>query len=265
MKRKIIKIDEEKCNGCGLCVEACAEGAIQIIDGKARLVSEIYCDGLGACLGECPQGAITIEEREAEPFDEKAVERHLKQIGKKPSKVHSTPFKPPSAPALNLPCGCPGSAVRNISRERTRSAPSPQAEELSSELRNWPVQLKLVPIHAPYLQGAKLLISADCAPFAFADFHRRFIQDRVVLIGCPKLDDAEFYLEKLTELFRQNEIKEVEVVFMEVPCCFGLVRLVHSAIEASGKPVPLKLTKISIQGEILETQELSPCENEVRL
>lgn len=259
MKRKVIRIDEEKCNGCGLCAEACAEGAIQIIDGKAKLVSEIYCDGLGACIGECPQDAITIEEREAPEFDPKAVEKHLKKLGRKSAKAHHPEPESPrvSAPSPGLACGCPGSAVRSIERGSAESESHHPGVELCSELGNWPIQIKLLPVQAPYLQGAKLLIAADCTPFAFADFHRRFIKDRVVLIGCPKLDDAAFYLEKLTELFRCNDIKGVEVAYMEVPCCYGLVRIVSGAIEESGKSIPLKLTRIGIRGEIQEEEEIS--------
>ncbi len=254
MKRNIVSIDEEKCNGCGLCAEACAEGAIKIIDGKAKLVSESYCDGLGACLGECPEGAIIIEDREAAAFDEQAVASHMK-------KESATPALPAAA------CGCPGSKVQDL--KRPRKSECNETEEAAgparSRLSNWPVQIKLLPVSAPFLQGAKLLIAADCAPFAYADFHRRFIKDKVVMIGCPKLDDAAFYQEKLTELFKQNDIAEVEVVYMEVPCCFGLVRLVSSAIKESGKPVPLTLTKLAIRGEVCESREVCGCGAEAGL
>jgi len=234
--RKIIKIDEEKCDGCGLCAKACAEGAIQIINGKAKLVSETYCDGLGACLGKCPQDAITMEDREAAEFDPQAVEAHLGHQQHKEK----------------LPCGCPGTLAQQFNRE-----PAVKSEEtcIPSQLGNWPVQLKLVPVTAPYLNGAKLVISSDCAPFAFADFHRRFLADRVLLVGCPKLDDVEFYTQKLTAMFRQNDIESIEVVYMEVPCCFGLIRLVSRALNESGKKIPLKAIKIGIRGTIVDVQE----------
>jgi len=193
-KRKIIKIDEEKCNGCGLCVPSCAEGAIQIIDGKARLVSETFCDGLGACLGECPEGALTIEEREADGFDEKEVEKHLEQM-----KKHAAAVEPPRVHG-----GCPGSLARSLEPK----APPKAAESgapTPSQLRNWPVQLHLAPVKAPYFKDAKLLIAADCVPFAYADFHKDFLADRVVIIGCPKLDDSSAYLEKLINIFAQND------------------------------------------------------------
>jgi len=249
--RKVIRIDEDKCDGCGLCVPACAEGALKVIGGKARLVSETYCDGLGACLDECPQGAITIEEREAEAFDEKAVCERLKAEHpekRPPSQPHATARPNPAFSA------CPGAAVRAIKREaspadRPSAAPVGASE---STLANWPVQLHLVPVHAPSLQGARLLIAADCAPFAFADFHRTLLAGRTLLIGCPKLDDVEAYAGKLAELLRVNDIVSIDVVYMEVPCCFGLVRLVRTALADSGKDIPLHLIKIGIGGEVLE-------------
>jgi len=246
-RRKIIKIDEEKCDGCGLCVPACAEGAIQVIDGKARLVSEVYCDGLGDCLGECPRGALTIEEREAEEFDEKAVERHLVE-----QKAQQTA---PSQQSDPLPCGCPGSASQTLKpRQTARPDAEGDAGTTPSALGNWPVQLHLVPVVAPYFNEARLVIAADCVPFSFADFHRKFLAGRALLVGCPKLDDAEAYREKLAQIFRQNDIKSVEVVYMEVPCCFGLVHLVGKALEESGRDIPLSFTKVGIHGEILEVK-----------
>lgn len=236
-QRKIIRIDEKKCDGCGLCVGACHEGAIQIVDGKAKLVSESYCDGLGDCLAECPQGAITIEEREAEPFDEAAVQRHLKL-------------------QAAAPVGCPGSLARMLTPDDSVDA-GDAAGPVSSKLRNWPVQLHLVPVTAPYLSGAKLTLAADCAPFAYADFHRRFIADRVVINACPKLDDAAHYVEKLTEMVKLNDIAEIEIPYMEVPCCGGLVRIIGTALEQSGKSIPVTLTKIGIRGEILESRRVS--------
>ncbi len=238
--RKIIKIDEAKCDGCGECVPACVEGALQIIDGKARLVSEQYCDGLGACLGECPQGAITIEERIAEEFDEAAVERHVaEQAADKVSQY------PGAAPAGS----CPGMV-----------APCQEDQPSPSRLCNWPVQLSLVPEQAPYFQGARLLIAGDCVPCACPDFHRRFLTARVLVVGCPKLDDAQFYRQKLAQIFMTNDIRSVDIVHMEVPCCFGLVRLVELALEDSGKHIPVSVTKVGVHGEVVETSQLSTAE-----
>jgi len=250
--RKIIRIDEEKCDGCGRCADACAEGAIRIIGGKARLVSETYCDGLGACLGDCPQGAITIEEREAEEFDAKTVEGHV--AAQKPAQPREKP-RPPAAATHAQGHACPGTLAQML---HPRSATPPGAGDAAGDgpepqLHNWPVQIRLVPVQAPYFQGAHLLIAADCVPFAFADFHRRLLSGKVVLIGCPKLDDVEFYREKLAEIFRQNDIRSVEVAHMEVPCCFGLVQLVRFALADAGKEIPLLLTKIGIRGTVCET------------
>ncbi len=240
--RDVVSIDEEKCDGCGQCATACAEGAIEIIDGKARLVSDVYCDGLGACLGECPQGAITIEKREAADFDEEAVKERLAG----------------AAAVTEAATSCPGSASRTIERcELVDMKGEPgEAAGAPSLLGNWPVQLKLVPAHAPYFEGADLLIAADCVPFAYADFHRRFLADKVLMIGCPKLDSAEFYRKKLEEIFAGNDLKSIEVVYMEVPCCFGLVHLVHESLKAAGKDIPLKLTKVGIKGDVLETVDV---------
>ena len=231
--RKIVKIDEEKCNGCGLCVPACVEGALQIIDGKARLVSEQYCDGLGACLGECPQGAITIEEREAEEFDEAAVEHHLSS--KKQAQV-----------ADKLPCGCPSAAVAQFERQTTSQVAEARVE---SRLRHWPVQLTLVPPSAPFLKKADLLLAADCVPFAYAGFHQDFLQDHALVVACPKLDDFEAHLNKLTQILQHAEPKSLTVVHMEVPCCFGLVHMAKQAILASGKDIPFKEITVGVKGE----------------
>jgi len=239
-KRKIVNIDETKCNGCGRCVTACAEGAIEIVDGKARLVSETYCDGLGACLGECPQEAIIIEEREAEAFDAEAVEKHL-------GGLHASAHAEPDT----LACGCPSTTSQIL--ERSESAAVASVESIPSQLGNWPVQLRLAPPTASYLPGARLLISADCVPFAFADFHRTLLSGRVLLVGCPKLDDTAFYREKLAQILRENEVESVDVAYMEVPCCFGLVNLVRQAVELSGRRIPVAVTKVSIRGEIAET------------
>ena len=233
MRRNIIEIDEEKCTGCGLCVKACAEGAIEIIDGKAKLVSEVYCDGLGACIGDCPEGALTVEEREAEAFDEEAVEEHLKELEEEP-----------------LACGCPGTMSRQIKRDEKSNY---DEVEIQSELTNWPVQLRLVSPNAPALKDADLLLAADCVPFALADFHPRFVRGRTVVIGCPKLDDAGYYVEKLTEIIKNAELKSVTVVHMEVPCCSGLSIIVERAIKASGINVPIQDVTIGISGEVLES------------
>ncbi len=249
-KRSIIRIDEGKCNGCGACVPSCAEGALAIVDGKARLVSEVYCDGLGACLGECPQGAIAIEEREAADFDLEAAEKHLAAQKAAP---------PPAAKVPDLPCGCPGSLSRQISRPSGEAAHRGAAPaELPSQLGNWPVQISLLPVQAPYLRGARLLIAADCVPFAFADFHRRFVSGRTVMVGCPKRDDASAHQAKITEVLRANDIAGIDVVTMEVPCCGGLTRLAQEAVAASGKPIPATYTRIGISGEVLDTREVKP-------
>jgi NAD-dependent dihydropyrimidine dehydrogenase PreA subunit len=265
MLRKIVKIDEEKCNGCGLCVPSCAEGAIQVIDGKARLVSEMYCDGLGACLGECPQGALTVENREANEFDPAAVEKYLGRPATHTAATQAAPA-PHDCPGSNVqtlrrsepaaaPHACPGSMARVLPPQAARPAAIPaDAEALPSLLGNWPVQLSLAPIRAPYFAGARLCIAADCAPFAFADFHRQFLVGRTLLIGCPKLDNTELYRQKLAQIFSQNDIQSIDVVHMEVPCCFGLVHLVRLALADSGKDIPLSLTKVGIRGNIVDQQ-----------
>jgi NAD-dependent dihydropyrimidine dehydrogenase PreA subunit len=237
MKRNIIRIDEEKCNGCGLCVNACHEGALQLIDGKARLVSESYCDGLGACLPECPTGAITIEEREAAGFDEAAVQKHLesKQAVAKPH-GHGG--------------GCPSARMMSFSERPIKTA---QAEEApaASELRQWPCQIKLVPVQAPFFDDAKLLIAADCTAYAYAGMHNRFMKGKVTLIGCPKLDMVD-YTEKLTEILKLNNIRSIDVVRMSVPCCGGIEYAVKQALMSSGKMIPWHVTVISPNGEIVE-------------
>jgi NAD-dependent dihydropyrimidine dehydrogenase PreA subunit len=246
-KRKIVMIDEEKCTGCGLCIPNCAEGALQIVDGKAKLITEKFCDGLGACLGHCPEDAITVIEREAEDFDEKAVEVHLhkqKQSQPKP--------EPQPVPVFG---GCPSSRAMQFKVPETR-AESASAAPTISQLTQWPVQLKLVPVKAPYFQDADLLIAADCVPFAYPDFHRDFLKGKAVVVGCPKLDDIQFYKEKLTEIFKTNSIKSVTVPYMEVPCCFGLVKVTEDAIAASGKKIPLKKVKIGIRGDIKPEEEV---------
>ena len=240
--RNIIHIDEEKCNGCGACATKCVEGAIQMIDGKAKLVSDVYCDGLGACIGECPTGAITIEKREAESFDEIAVEKHLQ---------HDS-----HAREDNLPCGCPGSAVQQFQCPSTKVAefntPVYRAHSRQpSTLGHWPVQLTLVPPRAPFLKDADVVLTAHCVPFAYANFHQDFLKGNALLIACPKLDDVEAHLEKLTQIIAQSGLKSLTVIRMEVPCCSGLVRLAQQAIARSGRDIPLEEVVVSIRGEVI--------------
>jgi Pyruvate/2-oxoacid:ferredoxin oxidoreductase delta subunit len=242
MKRKIITIDENLCDGCGLCVPSCAEGAIQIINGKAKLVSERYCDGLGACLGECPKGAIQLEEREAEAFDEAAVAQHLQ------SKRKDT--TPPVAPTH-----CPGSQVMQFKKtaphQHRPAKPNTVDEPASPEsaLGHWPIQLALVPVNAPFWEQADVVLAADCVPVAYGNFHREFVKDKTVVLGCPKLDDAQFYAEKLGEILRQTSVRSLTVLHMEIPCCFGLVQLAKVAIAKAGRHVPLRVVTIGISGE----------------
>jgi len=236
--RTIIKIDEEKCNGCGLCVPSCVEGALQIVNGKAKLISEVYCDGLGACLGECPQGALTIEEREVEEFDEEAVAHHQA-----------------AAHEHELPCGCPSATVAQFQRETSEITEPVATGATASMLNHWPVQLTLVPPSAPFLKGSDLLLAADCVPFAYADFHREFLRDSALLVACPKLDDFGAHLNKLVAVLRQAEPRSVTVVHMEVPCCSGLVHMAQRAIEASGLNIPLYYVTIGTKGSILSRNE----------
>lgn len=239
MIRKIIHIDEDKCNGCGLCATACHEGAIDIIDGKAKLVRENFCDGFGDCLPGCPTGAITFEEREAPAYDEVAVQesKKKKELQEKMKRLHEG--------------GCPGSRMRML--EQPGEAGSNIAEPMrqAPQLRNWPVQIKLAPINAPYFNKAKILIAADCTAYAYANFHQEFMRGKVTLVGCPKLDAVD-YSEKLTEIIRSNEIQEVTIVRMEVPCCGGLEMAAKKALQASGKFIPWQVVTISIDGKILD-------------
>lgn len=243
MKRKIIKIDEEKCTGCGLCADACAEGAIQIIDGKAKLVSEVYCDGLGACIGECPYGAITIEEREAAPFSHEEVQKNLakKNLDKQREPKHFS-------------AGCPGMKSFSLKREKVQSSEN-TASEIPSELSQWPIQLHLVPVVAPYWENCDLLIAADCTAFSFGDFHRKFLSDKRLVIACPKLDDAGNYSEKLASIISENQVRSVTVLRMEVPCCGGIANFAREAIAMAGKDIPLKVVIIGIDGSIKSIEE----------
>ena len=242
MIRKIVQIDEEKCNGCGECVPACAEGAIRIVNGKAVLSADNLCDGLGACLGECPQDAIHIIEREADEFNEEAVSHHL-------AESLSGTGKPAPANPHSSHGGCPGSRAMTLTPPPAAAAPEDTASQ-PSQLGQWPVQIHLVPTSAPYFQNADLLIAADCVPFAYAGFHRDFLAGKALVIGCPKLDDNNFYEEKLSELFRVSTIKSVTVLRMEVPCCGGIVMAARRAVAASGKNIPFNEVTIGINGEI---------------
>ncbi|MCM8812650.1 MAG: 4Fe-4S binding protein [Candidatus Omnitrophica bacterium] len=273
MKRNIIRIDVATCNGCGACIPNCPEGAIQIIDGKARLISDLFCDGLGACIGHCPQAAITVESREAQPYDERAVMenviaggvnvitahlRHLREHGQveyarqaeEVLREKNIRIDGSADSGLAGAAGCPGTRMldrRSVGggREATVSA--------GSELRQWPVQLKLVPVTATFFDRADLVVAADCVPFAHPDFHRRFLRGRVLVVFCPKLDQAyEPYVEKLAEIFRRNEIRLVTLVHMEVPCCFGLVRIGQEALERSGKKIPVSDRTVTLSGDVQE-------------
>ena len=230
--RKIISIDEEKCTGCGLCVPSCAEGAIEIVDGKARLVSDRYCDGLGACLGECPAGALKVIEAEADAFDEEAVREHLTVRDRKP--------EPPEQPTMA--CGCPSAMIRTFRPAPQRSVRGPGRERTGaaqeSALTHWPVQIRLVPPTAPFLKGAELLVAADCTPLAYPDFHRDLLKGKVVLLGCPKFDDTEAYVQKFRGIFEKSDIRRITAVVMEVPCCRGLPVILQKAMALAGKHIP---------------------------
>ncbi|MGL5255551.1 MAG: ATP-binding protein [Proteocatella sp.] len=237
MLRQIIKIDEDKCVGCGLCAKACHEGAIGIVNGKAKLLSDDYCDGLGNCLPVCPTNAISFEQRDAEQYNKEVAPKRVaakEGLSQKPS-------------------GCPGSMARELNRNNSAENNDAQANNapLISQLRQWPVQIKLAPVNAPYFENANLLIAADCSAYAYADFHNKFIKNKVVLIGCPKLDEGD-YTEKLTEIIRLNNIKSLTVVRMEVPCCFGIEKAATEALKASGKFIPWQIVTISTDGRILD-------------
>lgn len=272
--RKIIKIDEGKCNGCGLCIPNCPEGALRIIDGKARLISDLFCDGLGACIGHCPEGAITTEEREAEAYDEKKVMKNIVKQGKNVIKAHLEHLKEHGEQELftqaigflkeknievpeevisggrgSLPCGCPGTVVKDFRADRKDDVKPEKTVSSQSQLMQWPVQIMLVPPQAPYLNGADLLFAADCVPFAYADFHRDLLKGKILLVGCPKLDDAAFYTEKTTQVLKENNIKSIACAHMEVPCCSGLVNILKTAMANSGKDIQFKEITISIKGE----------------
>jgi Pyruvate/2-oxoacid:ferredoxin oxidoreductase delta subunit len=235
--RNIVKIDEEKCNGCGQCVNACAEGAIKLVDGKAKLVSEIYCDGLGACIGHCPQDAITIEKREAAEFDEVATKQHLAQDKNSQAQNEFV---------------CPGLTARQL-REKDKPEETTQVD-VQSQLSHWPVQLKLVSPNAPYFAGADLLLVADCVPFAVGDFHNRFLTGHSVVVGCPKLDDSGFYADKLAAIIQTNKLNSLTVIHMEVPCCSGLTEIARKAISKNKIEMSFKDVTISLKGKVCRTE-----------
>jgi ferredoxin len=239
-KRQIIRIDQDKCDGCGMCVPSCAEGAIQILDGKAQLLADKFCDGLGACLGECPQGALTIETRDAEEFE-----------GPAPG------APPPEDPApIHEPVGevsvCPGSRIQQFKRETASKASGAETSALS----HWPIKLRLVAPKAPFLKGASLLVAADCAAFAAGDFHSRFLENKAMVCGCPKFDDVAEHVAKLTAILKENDIREISIVNMEVPCCFGLVQIVRQALEASDKNLPVSICTLGTAGHVLQQQKI---------
>jgi ferredoxin len=244
MVRKIIEIDAEKCNGCGLCVKACHEGAIGLENGKARLLRDDYCDGLGNCLPVCPAGAITFTEREAAEYDAMAVEANQR---------HKS--APPAASTPPLACGCPGSNAKRIIRKTEGDAAAPavpvSAGALQSELNQWPVQIQLVPVNAPYFENASLLIAADCGAYAYANFHAEFMRGKITIIGCPKLDDVD-YTEKLAAIIKTNSIKSLTIVRMEVPCCAGIANAAVEALKQSGKMIPWRIVTLSTDGRVLE-------------
>jgi len=253
IKRKIIQIDEDKCDGCGVCVPSCAEGAIQVVDGKARLIAEKYCDGLGACLKECPQDALHVIEREAEDFDEKAVEEHLQDTDNAHS-AHGGHKEEPEA----MPCGCPSANIQSFAPVAgCEQANQPVAQSsAASALTHWPIQIRLVPPSAPFLKGADLLVAADCTPAAYPNFHRDFLKGKAVMIGCPKFDEAQAYVQKFADIFKTAGVKSVTVLTMEVPCCQGLPAIVKKGMELSGKKVPMTQVIISAKGEVLGKEKL---------
>lgn len=274
MKRQIITIDDQKCTGCGACITGCPEGALQIIDNKARLVSDLFCDGLGACIGTCPEGAITIEEREAEPYDERKVMANIAKQGANTIKAHlkhlddhgenlflSQAIAFLQENGIDIPdfsckegdvaCGCAGGAVKSFAKTEQKPA-SEVTGAIQSELRQWPVQLHLINPNADYFDNADLLISADCVPYSYGDYHRKFLKGKIVITLCPKLDkDIDRYIDKLAEIFTRHTLKSLSIVRMEVPCCGGTELIVQKALEKAGKAMMVKLTVVSLQGEIL--------------
>lgn len=274
MKREIIKIDEEKCVGCGECIPGCPEGALQIIDGKARLVSDLFCDGLGACIGSCPYNAIKVEKREAEPYDEHKVMKNIVKGGANVVKAHLKHLKDHNQPEFleqaidylkkhnyeipdyenepKMACGCPSSMTKDLSQLKTNNSNETQQVNLNSELNNWPIQLKLLNPNAPYLKNAELVIAADCTAFAYPNFHQKFLKGRVLIMLCPKLDsNLDEYVDKLTEIFEKQDIKSITLVHMEVPCCGGVEYLIKEALDKSKKNIIIKDYTVSITGGLV--------------
>jgi NAD-dependent dihydropyrimidine dehydrogenase PreA subunit len=243
IKRKIIEIDEERCDGCGQCALACAEGALAVIDGKAKVISDNLCDGLGACIGDCPRDALKIIEREAEEFDEDAVEAHL-------SKAESTPEAQET-----LPCGCPSTQIQTFTPCQQANQPAGQVTVQDSALTHWPVQIQLIPPTAPFLKGADLLVTADCVPVAFPGLHSTLLKGKVVMLGCPKFDDTQAYVDKFAEIFKTAGIKSITTMVMEVPCCAGLPRIVEEGLKKAGKEIPHYQVTVSTRGKILENRK----------
>lgn len=239
--RKIIKIDEELCNGCGQCVPDCAEGSLTIVDGKAKLIAEKYCDGLGACLGTCPTGALTIIEREADDFDEEAVEEFLAEKDK----------EAPTEKAAETPCGCPSSQLQTFIPKSAKTSGAPVAPLQGSALSHWPIQIRLIPPQAPFLQNADLLVVSDCSTVAVPGFQERYLTGKTVMMGCPKFDDAEAYIQRFTDIFKTCNIKSLTILIMEVPCCSAMNVIIKRALESSGAAVPVEQITISTRGEEL--------------
>jgi len=248
VERKIIKIDEELCDGCGQCILSCAEGALKLVDGKVKVISDNLCDGLGACLGECPTGALEVIEREADEYDEAAVEAHL---------AESASGKPETMPTMA--CGCPSTQIQVFNtpgKEKTAHPAHATGTQADSALTHWPVQIRLIPPTAPFLKGSDLLVLADCVPVAFPMLHQEFLQGRTVAMGCPKFDDVQGYVEKFTEIFKVAGLKSVTTVVMEVPCCAGLPKIVEAAMEKSGASLPMERVVISTKGKILRQERV---------
>ena len=246
MMRKIIEIDEELCDGCGQCVPGCAEGALQIVDGKAKMIADKYCDGLGACIGECPNDALKIIERGADEFDEEAVEKHLEEKATSQKEAESV-----------LPCGCPSASIQTFPMATPcESANRPAiTDDSESALSHWPIQVRLVPANAPFLKGADLLVVADCVPVAFPTLHQDFLKGKAVLVGCPKFDNVQEYIDRFADIFTEAGLKSVTTIIMEVPCCSGLPVIVKKGMEASGKTIPMEEVVISTRGKILTRKQ----------
>ena len=262
-KRKIVHINEEKCNGCGQCVSACAEGAIELEGGKARLVADKYCDGLAACLGECPAGAISIIEREAEPFDEEAAQGYVagkKGAGEHAVETHDGPvIPPPPDPAgpTSLPCGCPSTQFQVFTPAGSLAAGNEATTPPATRLTHWPVQIKLVPPTAPFLRNADLLVASDCTPVAYPGFHENLLKGKVVMMGCPKFDDTAEYIDKFNRIFSTAGIRSVTVAIMDVPCCSKMPLIVEAALKCSGRKIPVETVVISPRGEIVQRTKLA--------